>query len=239
MRKYNKNVNIILVVIIIVGILLGFRVVDKKISPIMLSIAQEECNKLSTVIINDSIKKEVSEGLTFDKLFIITYENGEIATIDFDSVIVNKALSNITSSVLTNLKYVEEGNIEELSNIDDVFIHYNKNKLKKGIIYELPLSLVYKNTFLSNLSPKVPVRIQLIGTVNTNLKTKVTDYGINNALIEVYAEVEVSLQVILPFINEKQVTKSSVPIVFKMVKGKVPEYFSNGYNNSQFSIPVN
>ena len=239
MRKYNKNINIILVIVIIIGIFVGFEVIDKKISPFMISIASEECDKLATVIINDSIKKEVSEGLSFDKLFIITYENDEIASIDFDSIVVNRVLSNITSSVLVNLKYVEEGNIDKLSELDDVFNYYDKNKLKKGIVYELPLSLTYKNTFLSNLSPKVPVRIHLIGSVNTNLRTKVTDYGINNALIEVYADVEVNLQIILPFINEKQVTKSSVPIVFKMIKGKVPQYFSQGSNKQEFSIPIN
>lgn len=238
MRKHNRHTGIVLVIFIIIGIILGFMLISKKVTPILMMTAKEETNKLSTIIINDAIKKQVVDGISFDKLFIITYENDEIATIDFDSVIVNKVLSTITSSIQTNLKYIEQGNLELLELSDNVLAHYDQDKLKQGIIYEIPLGIVYNNPFLTNLSPKVPVRLNLIGSIDSNIRTEVKNYGINNALIEVYVDVVVNLQVVLPFQYSESKVKVSVPLALKMIKGKVPEYYANGENSSKFSIPI-
>ncbi len=237
MRKYNIRLNIVLLAIIILGVVLGFALINHEVTPVMLKVAKEETNKLSTIIINDAIKKQVVEGLSFDKLFIITYENGEVATIDFDSVMVSRVLSTITSTVQMNLKYLEEGQVEMLELSDNVLAHYNQDNLKKGIIYEIPLSVVYNNPFLTNLSPKIPVRINLIGSLDSGIRTKVTNYGINNALIEVYVDTTVNLEVILPFQSEETKVKMSVPLAIKMIRGKVPEYYSNGSMGPTISLP--
>lgn len=238
MKRHNRNIGIILFIIIIVGVILGFKLVKKKVMPIMLIAAKEESKKLATTIINDAVKKQVVEGLSFDKLFIITYENDEIATIDFDSVMVNKVLSTITTSIQNNLKYIEKGNLSALELSDNVLAHYDEENLEKGIIYEVPLGIVYDNPFLSNLSPKVPVKIHLLGSINTNIRTEVTDYGINNVLIEVYVDVEVNLQVIMPFQSGENITKTSVPLALKMIRGKVPEYYANGNLGPSLSVPI-
>lgn len=238
MKKHSQNTGIVLIFIIFVGVILGFKLINKKVTPILMITAKEESNKLATIVINDAIKKQVVDGLSFDKLFIITYEKDEIATIDFDSVVVNKVLSTITGTIQSNLKYIEQGNVELIETSDNVLAHYDKNKLKDGIIYEIPLGLVYNNPFISNLSPKVPVKIHLIGSIKSNIRTEVTNYGINNALIEVYVDVEVNLQVILPFTSNEIVTKASVPLALKMVRGKIPEYYANGTNGPTISVPI-
>ncbi len=237
MRRHNKHTFLTLSVIIILGIILGFALINKKVTPLMMIMAKEETNKISTIVINDAIKKQVVDGISFDKLFITTYENGEIATIDFDSVMVNKVLSTIVQTIQSNIKYLESGNIEMLDLSSNVLAHYNQDRLKQGIIYEVPLGIVYNNSFLSNLSPKIPVRINLVGSIDSGVRTKVTNYGINNALIEVYVDVEVNLQVILPFQSGGSKVKTSVPLAIKMIRGKVPEYYANGKSGPSVSVP--
>lgn len=234
MIKHSKNIKYIIGLLIILGIVISFKVINKRVSPLMISIAEEETKKISSIIINDSIKKELDNGLTFDKLFITTYENNNISTIDFDSIIVNRVLNNITNNIILGIKSIENGDINNL----DMLPNYNKKKLKKGIIYEIPLSYSYNNVFLSNLSPKVPVKMHMIGNVNSNIRTKVTDYGINNALLEVYIDVEIELQVILPILSSKITNKSSIPIAIKMIKGDIPKYFSSNEKNNSLSIPI-
>ena len=234
MIKHSKDIKYLIIIIVLLWLIISFKIINKRVSPIMINIAEEESKKISSIIINDSIKKELDNGLTFDKLFITTYENNTISTIDFDSIIVNKVLNNITNNIILGIKSIENGEPNNLS----ILSNYNKKKIKKGIIYEIPLSYSYNNVFLSNLSPKIPVKIHMIGNVNSNIRTKVTDYGINNALLEVYIDIEIELQVILPILSSKITNKSSIPIAIKMIKGNIPKYFSSNEKNNSLSIPI-
>lgn len=226
MKKHNRNISLIMVVLIFIGVLVLFNVINERLKPKLNLVAREECKKFATMIINDAVKKQVVNGLTFDKLFITTYDKGKISSIDFDTIIVNKVLTNITNTIQMNLKSIEKGNIKSLDLSDNIFAYYDSDKLNKGIIYEIPLSIAYNNTFLSNLTPKVPVRISLIGSVNSNIRTEVKNYGINNALIEVYVDISVNLQVMMPFESSKNVVKTSVPLALKLIKGDIPNYLT-------------
>jgi len=234
MKKHNRNISLIMVVLIFIGVLVLFNVINERLKPKLNLVAREECKKFATMIINDAVKKQVVNGLTFDKLFITTYDKGKISSIDFDTIIVNKVLTNITNTIQMNLKSIEKGNIKSLDLSDNIFAYYDSDKLNKGIIYEIPLSIAYNNTFLSNLTPKVPVRISLIGSVNSNIRTEVKNYGINNALIEVYVDISVNLQVMMPFESSKNVVKTSVPLALKLIKGDIPNYLTPylNYNES-------
>lgn len=234
------NKIVIILIFIIFFIFLMFRLLNKKVSPILLEYAEQETEKLATLIINSAITKQVVEGLTMDNLFILTTdEKGEIISIDFNSVIVNKVLTTTTSSVEMNLKYLEQGKTELLDLPDNILVNYENYDLKNGIIYEIPIGIVFQNSFLSNLGPKIPVRINLIGSIVSSVETKVTNYGINNALIEVYIKLKLGIKVILPFTSDKMTVETLVPVALKLVRGNVPEYYANGYLSSPLlSIPV-
>ena len=232
MIKLNKSIFTVLVVIIIIFILLLFNSISNKLKPYLITVAIDEGKRISNIIVNDAVKKEIDNGITFDKLFIST-DNNNISTIDFDTIVVNRLLVNITNDILLNLKYVESGDVEKL----DMLVGYNKNKLRKGIIYEVPLTNTFNNIFLTNLSPKIPIRVRLIGNINSNISTKITNYGINNSLVEVYINVSINLQMVLPILSKKITTKSTIPLALKLVHGNVPNYFSSNGNMS-YSIPI-
>lgn len=231
MRKHVININIIIIIMIIICVVLGLMIVNKKVRPIFLAIAQDESKRISNIIINDSVKKEINNGITFDKLFIVN-DNDNNSIVDFDTVVINRLMTNINDNILLNIKYLENGDVDKL----DMLVGYNKKKLKKGIIYEIPLSTTINNIFLSNLCPKIPVKIHYVGNIESKIRTKITNYGINNALVEVYIDISINLQIILPLLTNKITTNNSVPIAIKMVHGNIPQYFSGA--NSSFSIPI-
>ena len=85
------------------------------------------------------------------------------------------------------------------------------------------------------------LKINLIGNVVSSLETSVSNYGLNSALIKVYANVEVTEQIIIPFTTKDIKIVNKVPIAIKVIQGKVPEYYSDGkLNNSSniLSIPI-
>lgn len=234
-----RNKITIIIILLLISILVVFKIFNRFAKPIFMTYAKSETKKLATLIINNAVSKQVSENLTVDNLFNITNDkNGNITSINFNSVIVNKVLTTTTSSVELNLRYIQNGQVDLLEIPNDVLISYDKEKLKKGIVYEMPFGVIFNNSILTNISPKIPVKLNLIGSITSQIDTKITNYGINNALIEVYINLELDLQVILPFVSDKTTVKTSVPVAIKLIQGSVPNYYSNGLSSPSISIPI-
>ena len=99
----------------ILCVILIFIWIQHTVNPILLRYGESEIQKISKAIMNASVNQQVTENLDVDELFIISKNNdGEINTIDFDPVIVNRVLSMITANVQTNLKLLEDGKIDEM-----------------------------------------------------------------------------------------------------------------------------
>ena len=234
-----RNVILMIFIMIIISIIIVFNFINKRVTPLFLDLAESETEKLATLIINDAVGKQVSDGLDSSLLYNINKDSkGNVSSIDFNSITVNKLLTIITSSIELNLKYLEEGRIDLLNVPDSVLISYDKKDLKKGIIYKIPSGAVFNNTILSNIGPKVPVRLNLVGSITSNIKAKTTNYGINNALIEVYVDIKVTLEVILPYTKRKTSVETTVPIALKMMQGSVPSYYSGSSTNPSISLPI-
>ena len=239
LKKRIKFKNSILVIILlIISIFLALKFINLKINPVLLDYANMEARKLASIIINDAINKNFKD-INIDELFIITKEENEIKAIDFNPIIVNQVLTNTTTLIQTNLKYLEQGKIELLNLNTDALIDYNTDKLRQGIIYEIPSGVIFGNSFLANIGPKIPVRFSLVGDIVSYVNTNVKDYGINNALIEVNIVLELSEQLILPFVTDKITIDTTIPVALKLIQGTVPNYYLNGLQNSPaITLPI-
>ena len=238
--KINKlNILILSITAIIIGVVFVFNFVNKKVSTVIMNYASLEAQKLSSIIINKAISKHITEKISPDDLFTITKDsNGEIKSIDFNSSTVNKFLTETTNSIQINLRNIEKGDIDALEFSDSVLVDYDKKNLKNGIIYEVSSGLIFNNSLLSNIGPKIPVKISLLGDATSNVSSEVTNYGINNALIEVYVNISIKEKVILPFYEDTINIESKVPVAIKLVTGTVPKYYVNGMNESTPSLVV-
>ena len=79
--------------------------------------------------------------------------------------------------------------------------------------------------FLSNLGPSIYVPINFVGSVLTNIKTKITDYGINNALVEIYVTVVLDTNLISPVVEKSNKINYDVLVASTVVNGRVPEVY--------------
>lgn len=235
-----KNFIIITIIFIIIAVALVFKFINEKVSPIILDYAELEARNVASVIINSAINKEVTQTIDLEKLFVISKNsNGEISTIDFDPTVVNQVLTNTTEIIQNNLKNLEKGNIDKLDLPSSNYLS-SSEELKRGIIFEIPSGLAFNNAFFSNLGPKIPVRLSLVGDIISEITTKVTNYGINNALIEIRINLKLTEQVLLPIASNKVEIDISVPLSLKIIQGTVPNYYLNGLsqNSSVVSIPI-
>lgn len=225
----------IIIIFIFVFIYLFLDYCGKKVFPVIMQQAQIDCKKMAINIIKNSLNDEVLNILDEDELFyIVQNKNGEVQTIDFNPVVVNKFLSETTSIVSDNLKKLESGEVSNISFINSE--DYDIKNLKNGVISEIPMGIITNNVLLSNLGPKIPVKINLVGNVVSSIETNISNYGINNAIVEIYAKVEVTEEVIIPFQTKRIKVVNNIPIAIKIVQGQVPDYYSDGKLNSSSNI---
>lgn len=235
-----KNIIVLIAIFLIICIIAVFRFINNRVSPVILNYAELEARNLASLIINSAINKNISKTIDFDNLFIISKDsNGDISTIDFNPIVVNQILVNTTEVIQNNLKNLEEGKIDALELSTTNYLSSNE-KLKRGIIFEIPSGLVFNNAFFANLGPKIPVKLNLVGDIISEISTKVTNYGINNALIEIRINLSLTEQVILPIVSSRIEINLSVPLTLKIIQGTVPNYYLNGLsqNSSVVSIPI-
>lgn len=237
-KKINFVIFIVIMLIIMIVLILNF--ISLKVNPVLLDYAQMEARKIASIIINDAVNQNITNDIDVEELFIITRDtNNEVKTIDFNPIIVNQILTETTILVQSNLRYLEQGKVDMLNLTNNALIDYNQDKLKQGIIYEIPSGVIFGNSFLANIGPKIPVKFSLVGDIVGYINTNVTDYGINNALIEVNIVLELSEQVILPFVSEKITIDTTIPVALKLIQGSVPNYYLNGLNSPSFALPIN
>lgn len=224
-RKKHKKHKIIIIIITIIVIL---NYINKKISPKLTHYAEEELKKISNLVITQSISMEDIEKINIDELFIITRNSkNEILTVDLNTILVNKLITIATKNIQENLKQLELGKLNEY------------NEYSNGVIIKIPLGEITNNFIFNEIGPKIPVKLKIMGNMDAKLNTKVTNYGINNALIETSLDITIKEEVLLP-INTSEITVvSSIPLSVKLISGTVPNFYSNGIiKESALNIPL-
>lgn len=167
-----------------------------------------------------------------DNLYeVLKDNNGEIKTIIYDTGEVNKLLNIITDNVYNIFNKLESSDLKGLNIRENILVN-NKNEFDNGLIIEVPLGIALDNYLLSNLGPKVPIKIGLTGELESQVSTEVKEYGINNALISVDIDIRVVEQITMPFISKKVVIDNKIPVTLKIINGKIPNYYLNGFDKT-------
>lgn len=225
MNKILKNISYLIIIFIITLTLSYFltKYYSKKITKPIYSYAESEAKRLTTTIINDAISKQNLQ-YNEDKLYTIEKNNkGEIQLINFNTKEVTILLSNITKSI--------EDNIENINNKDYKIDSRNIIKAKDGLIYELPIGAVTGNIFLNSLGTKIPLKLQIIGDVISEVDSNVSEYGLNNALLKIDIKTTINTRIIAPFTSKEMTFTNRIPLSIKVIQGTVPNYYLPNQTN--------
>lgn len=227
LKKKRKIYKILIIFFILYLVISYFGYVNKKIIPILRKYAEVSSRTIAVSIINDSINKSVKKKLNEDMFIITKDEKGEIKTLDINPKTSNEILSIITKNITDSLQHFDNGKLK-LKNV----------KLDKdnNITFYIPMGVLTNSIFLSYLGPKIPVKITYLGNMSSYLYTKVTEYGINNALVEVFIHVSVTEKVILPITTKDIEVVADMPIAIKLIQGNIPYYYLQN-DSSNLTVP--
>jgi len=191
---------------------------NKNVNPKIEEIVNMNIDKMVNNIITEYSLKEDYD--TIKNILIINKNSdGEIINIDFDLSSLYDFSSNISDKLKDDLYNLEAGKTnmnyydESLSNKKDYFV------------LMIPYGVISDNVYFTNLGPRIPVKIKFMGSIFTNVKTKVIPYGINNSLIEVYTTVDISTLVVTPVASKRNDRNFEILAASKIIEGKIPNYY--------------
>lgn len=211
----------------------------KRSSDALYNYINAETKRFTSNVINSVVNDTISEDIENELFTTQKNTKGEIETLDYDTKKVNKILSSITNKIQKRLTNLEEGDLKNLR-ISDNFKLKNNNSLKNGILCKVPMGSLRGNTLLINLGPNIPLKISFIGQVQSNLNTKITNYGINNLVLQVDVQVEIEQYITMPIMSKKSTLKITAPLTIKIIQGVVPNYYLTGLekNSNAISTPI-
>ncbi len=233
--KIKRSTYLVLILLLIFSLsFLMIRYFNKKITPKMLDIMETKLTKLSNDVIMDSFNNKLLDSHDIKDILKITKnKNEEIIAVDFDLEKAYQVSLDLTKNIKQKLKKLPN------TKIDNEYLL--KAQGPNSYIVFLPVGLASNNSYLANLGPKIPVRVTFIGNLLTGLKTKVKDYGINSALIEVYIKIAFSEEIIIPYASKKININNQILLSSQIVEGIVPSIY-NGLlenNSSLINVPLN
>jgi len=194
-----------------------------------MDIANLETQKIATSTINYSLRNTI-KNIDMDELIEFEKDDdGSISSVGFDSNTYNNVVFESVSNAQHFLKLMEEGRLDEIDVLD---VSKDDRYDESGIIYTIPLGAVTKNAFFAQLGPKIPVRFTAIGDVDVDLNESIERVGINNTWIRVSLDLEVQVEIIIPYQTKMEKVTTTIPVGLLFVPGEVPQFYGEGQENS-------
>lgn len=220
MRKFKrrKNTNFLwFYIILILGeVISSINGLGKLISPKLINIVKNNILYYDNLLVEEYVDTKELRGNLVDNLISLDKNsNEEIMNIDINTAKAYELMANIVKEL--------KGKSNNYGDVDS----YAKNK-RGSMVLRYPIGLASSNILLNNLGYRIPLKLVLNSNVLTGIKTKVTNYGLNNALIEVYLKVSFVSNVIYFSMDEAVKSDYEILLASRMVMGRVPDMF-NGY----------
>ena len=214
---------IILGTIILIISLTFFLIVkfNRGINKTVEDLSEIEIKRLTYDLINDKITNNIlNKDNLKDILLIYKNDKKEILYVDFDLDKAYKVLDKVTNVLSDTYKNIAD------SDISIAYLDKDLSHSFNGFVLNIPIGSLFKSTYFYNLGPKIPIKINFLGTILTNLETKVTNYGLNNALVELFVYIKFENEIISPFKRKKIDMEYDTIIASMMIEGEVPSFYN-------------
>lgn len=209
-RNRGLSINIYIYLIVVVILMLtvyGFVIVEQKIKPTVLAIAEIKAKEIASKAINESIKSKITDEIRYQDLYFIRTDNdGSITFMQANTIMMNKLAADVALEVQKQIKNIE---------ID------GKTSIR------IPLGNILGSQLLAQYGPKINIKITPVGRVSVNFFTEFQNSGINQTRHKIYLNVNSQVKTIIPFVSKAVSVESTVPIAETIIVGKVPDNYIN------------
>ena len=218
---------IFFIVLSVLFSLVIIKLASRKINPTLYRYANIEVSRLTNNIVTYQTKKILSNK-NLENIFTVDKNaSNEIEELNFNTKKVNSLLNEVTDQITKQVIAIEEGNIDNIA-LPATLRGEKYHHLSKGIVCEIPIGILFDSDILSNLGTNIPIKLVFSGKANSYIDTDIKEYGINNAYIAVNLIIKLHGRIVMPTTSKETVIKSKIPLVIKIVNGKIPAYYLKG-----------
>lgn len=208
-----------------------FMKLSHDITPKIVNIASLHVSKMMDLAFNDFVvQKYIDELDTQDILKIEKNKYDEILAVTYDMEKVYSLMKKMTTYFKEQINALEKGEYKS------EYFDSSLSKKGNGFLIALPVGLASDSIYLTNLGPRIPVKVKFIGNMLTDVKTKVTNYGINNALLEVYINISLTTSLTSISANDVKTTDYDFLIAATVVEGVVPNLYGGTFQSQSSTI---
>ncbi|MCQ2009378.1 MAG: sporulation protein YunB [Sporolactobacillus sp.] len=229
---------------------LAIWIVNEKMKPAVMSIALTQTEQISNYAINYGIGQNVLSNVNekndpneLPKIdpskLILTHRTDENTVSDFDlnTEEANRLKGIISNRILWFLRAAEKGRISLTNGHADDLV-YSKHHNGEALIADIPLGQVLNNALLSNYGPRVPVEMDVVSNVESDIRWNYKNEGINNTLFMLYLDVKIKVDVIVPFEMKTKTIVQHIPLGGKGLSPGVPYYYSSNGSGISTAVPI-
>lgn len=206
-RMYQKRKRVVAFIYIIFSLLIiiyGFMIVDKKIKPTVLAIAEIKANEIASKAINESIYSKITDDIRYQDLYFIrTDSEGNVTLMQANTIMMNKLASEVARTVQDTIRNMKSPSIR------------------------VPLGNIFGSQLLAQYGPKININVTPIGKVNVDFTSEFQESGINQTRHKIYLIVKAQVKTIVPFSSSKILVETKVPIAETIIVGRVPNNYIN------------
>ena len=172
--------------------------------------------------IEKRLDRNVLKYYNFDS--VLNYSVDDLISIEYDKD--KNSIINIRYNVNSINEFIDL-NINQIEDI--LLLNKSSNWFSDSnyLVIMMPIGMAFNSLYFEGLGPKIPYRIYYIESYYMNLSTKVTNYGINNSLVELYIILTIKYRIIG---NKTKTVEKQYDYLLSssLISGKVPSIYENG-----------
>lgn len=191
-----------ILIILIIAFMVAKNMLDS-INPIIEERCKTIAKSVATKISNAEATKVMANYQYEDLINIVKNEEGKIEMIGTNIISVNEIISDIPIKIQEEIEKSENSN------------------------FNVKFGSLFGNNFMSGLGPNINIKIQLDGSVETDLRSEFKSQGINQTLHRIYLEVICNVSVLTPFEVMSEEIRNQVLLVEGIIAGEIPQSYYN------------
>ena len=183
-------------------------------NPIFEQVSKYEAKKLATFVANDQTTK-VMKNYNYDSMFSIEKDpEGNVSMIEMNMYRVNIIISDIAYYIQEQMKKPENSSVL------------------------IPMGNLLGANLFSGYGPRIKMKVVLLGSVETDLRSEFISKGINQTLHRVYLQIDCPVQILSSYKTMEENISNQFLLAENVILGEIPSTYYNleSFENAQDTI---